>query len=262
MRFSMPASGSSRSVYEMKTAVGLIAVTKQFELLREKHGSLKAALLSFRRPPRQVVVGLREINLSFDHGETVAVIGRNGSGKSTLLRIIGRVYKPTSGEVSVDGRISTMLDLGAGFHPDLTGRENIFFNGAIMGLTTEQVRSRLDKIIDFSELEDFVDTQVKTYSAGMLMRLGFAVAVETEPDILLVDEVLAVGDAAFQQKCYERIDDFKSSGKTIIFVTHDLAAARGVASRTVWIDHGVVRGDGDTSMVIEDYLAATTIRTG
>ncbi len=173
----------------MKSAIAAHNIEKSFDIVREKQGSLKAAVLSFRRAPTQKLLALSHINLEISHGETVAIIGRNGSGKSTLLRIIGRVYKPSAGTIEVDGRMSTMLDLGAGFHPELTGRENVFFNGAIMGLSTAQVRDRLDRIIDFSELADFIDTPVKTYSAGMLMRLGFAIAVETDPDILLIDEV-------------------------------------------------------------------------
>jgi len=236
-------------------AIRLTNLTKRFKLLTEKHGSLKAALLSFKHTPSRDLLALDNISLAIDHGETVAIIGRNGSGKSTMLRIIGRVYKPTSGAVEVDGRMSTMLDLGAGFHPELTGRENIFFNGAVMGLSMAQLRSKVDSIIDFSELADFIDSPVKSYSAGMLMRLGFAVAVETDPDILLIDEVLAVGDAAFQDKCYQRIESFKAEGKTIVFVTHDLEAARLVASRAVWLDKGIIRADGDTISLTEDYLA-------
>ena len=216
----------------MKPAIELDRITKRFEIHREKHGSLKAAILSFKRTPPQELMAVKELTLSIAHGETVAIIGRNGPA-DTLLRIIGRVYRPTSGTVTVDGRMSTMLDLGAGFHPELTGRENVYFNGAIKGLTTAQINEKLDRIIDFSEVNDFIDTPVKTYSAGMLMRLGFAVAIETDPDILLVDEVLAVGDAAFQEKCYHRIDEFRSAKRTIVFVTHDLSGQK-VASRTIW----------------------------
>lgn len=244
-----------RGAHIVNHAIELTNLTKHFKLLTEKHDSLKAALLSFKHSPIRDLLALDNISLAINHGETVAIIGRNGSGKSTMLRIIGRVYKPTSGTVEVDGRMSTMLDLGAGFHPELTGRENIFFNGAVMGLSMAQLRAKVDSIIGFSELADFIDSPVRTYSAGMLMRLGFAVAVETDPDILLIDEVLAVGDAGFQEKCYQRIDSFKAEGKTIVFVTHDLEAARLVASRTVWLDKGVVRADGETASSIEDYLA-------
>lgn len=240
----------------MDCAINLADVSKSFELLREKHTSLKSSLLSFRHARPEKILGLNNINLSIAHGETVAIIGKNGSGKSTLLRIIGRVYLPTLGTVQTNGRMSTMLALAAGFHPELTGRENIYFNGAIMGLSAAEMAKNIDRIIDFSEINDFIDSPVKTYSDGMLMRLGFSIAVETDPDILLIDEVLAVGDAEFQEKCYDRIDAFKQSGKTIVFVTHDLEAARKVASRTVWMSSGEVVSDGDTSEVIAEYLAS------
>lgn len=240
----------------MKPAIRLESIVKEFDLAREKHGSLKAVILSFHRPRTQKMRALKGISLEISHGETVAIIGKNGSGKSTLLRIIGRVYLPTSGSVEVDGRMSTMLGFGAGFHPELTGRENIFFNGAIMGLTTAQVREKIDRIIEFSELGDFIDSPVKTYSNGMEMRLGFSIAVETDPDILLIDEVLAVGDADFEEKCYERINEFKNAGRTIVFVTHDLEAARSVASRTIWMQQGEVMRDGDTKATIEAYLSS------
>jgi len=241
----------------MSAAISLRDVTKVFDLPHEKQTSLKAAVLSFRRPPIEKLLALDGISISIDHGETVAIIGRNGSGKSTLLRVISRVYRQTAGTIEVDGRLSTMLDLGAGIEPELTGRENIFFNGAIMGLTAAQVKSKLDRIIDFSELNSFIDAPAKTYSNGMLLRLGFSIAVETDPDILLIDEVLAVGDAAFQEKCYRRIEEFKGAGRTIVFVTHDLDAARSVASRAIWLHRGVIRGDGEVAAVIASYLAAT-----
>lgn len=244
----------------MKPAIKLTNLTKDFDLLHEKQMSLKAAVLSFKRPKPQRTTVLKDISVVIEHGETVAVIGKNGSGKSTLLGIIGRIYKPTSGKVEVDGRMFTMLDAGAnaGFHPELTGRENIFFNGSIMGLSTEQIKSRLDRIIEFSEISDYIDAPVKTYSAGMMMRLGFSIGVETDPDILLIDEALAVGDAAFQNKCYQRIERFKSEGRTIVFVTHDLPAARSVASRTIWIDRGNIKMDGDTNEVVDTYLATVS----
>lgn len=240
----------------MSAAITLEHIDKSFEILREKHSSLKSALLSLRRSRPQTVPGLQDITLTVNKGETVAVVGKNGSGKSTLLRIISRVYRPTSGTVKVEGRMSTMLALAAGFHPELTGRENVYFNGAIMGLSAGEMQSKIDKIIDFSELNDFIDAPVKTYSDGMLMRLGFSIAVETDPDILLIDEVLAVGDAEFQEKCYDRIESFKSEGRTIVFVTHDLDSARRVASRAIWISAGKVADDGDTRQVIDRYLAS------
>ena len=238
----------------MDYAINLNNVSKSFVVTREKHTSLKSALLSLRRARPQHILGLKDISLSIAHGETVAIVGKNGSGKSTLLRIIGRVYRPTAGTVQANGRMSTMLALAAGFHPELTGRENIYFNGAIMGLGSAEMAGKIDRIIDFSELNDFIDSPVKTYSDGMLMRLGFSVAVETDPDILLIDEVLAVGDAEFQEKCYDRIDAFKRAGRTIVFVTHDLEVAKNVASRAIWMNSGEVVADGDTVQVVAQYL--------
>ena len=240
----------------MRPAIDVRNVSKEFELVREKHSSLKASVLSFKRRRAQQFLALKDVTFSIGHGETVAVIGRNGSGKSTLLRVIGRVYRPTSGTVAVDGRMSTMLDLGAGFHPELTGRENIYFNGAIMGLTSAEMSRKLGRIIDFSELNDFIDSPVKTFSDGMLMRLGFAIAVETDPNILLIDEVLAVGDAEYQLKCYERIDSFKKAGRTIVFVTHDMDAAKSVASRAIWLHEGEVRADCVTASAIHSYITS------
>ncbi len=245
----------------MSAAISLEHIDKSFELIREKHSSLKAALLSFRRSRPQRVPGLQDITLTIHRGETVAVVGKNGSGKSTLLRIISRVYRPTSGVVSVQGRMSTMLALAAGFHPELTGRENVYFNGAIMGLSAAEMQSKIDRIIDFSELSDFIDAPVKTYSDGMLMRLGFSIAVETDPDILLIDEVLAVGDAEFQEKCYDRIESFKQAGRTIVFVTHDLDSARRVASRAIWMSAGRIAADGETIPVIDQYLSSLAHHT-
>lgn len=262
MDSSIQESGYSRSEPDMNSAIELKNVTKHFQIVTEKQQSLKSALLRFSRPKPRVFTALDNVSLTIRHGETVAIIGKNGSGKSTTLRIISRVYRPTSGEVTVDGRMSTMLDLGAGFHPELTGRENIFFNGAIMGLSEKQIQSKVDGIIDFAEISSFIDTPVKTYSDGMLMRLGFAVAVETDPGILLIDEVLAVGDADFQKKCYKRISDFRESGRTIVVVTHDLEAARLVASRTVWLHKGIVREDGNTESVISHYLSDTDHEAG
>lgn len=240
----------------MEAAITLSNLNKTFAVAHEKQVSLKAAMLSFGRPKPQRVLVLRDISLTINKGEAVAVIGRNGSGKSTLLGVIGRVYRPTSGSVEVKGRMFTMLDAGAnaGFHPELTGRENIFFYAAIMGIMTDEIASRIDRIVAFSELGDFVHAPVKTYSAGMMMRLGFAIAVETDPDVLLVDEALAVGDAGFQQKCYNRINEFKTEGRTIVFVTHDLESARSVATRAVWLDQGEIRADTDPESAVAAYL--------
>jgi ABC-type polysaccharide/polyol phosphate transport system ATPase subunit len=181
------------------------------------------------------------------------LIGRNGAGKSTLLSIISRIYKPTSGQAIVNGRIAPLLELGAGFHPELTGLENIIFNGVILGLTRKQVEAKLDEIIAFSELEHHIDSPIRTYSSGMLARLGFSIATHVDADILIVDEVLAVGDFAFEQKCYARIEEFKKSGGTILFVSHQMESIRKVADRCVWLEDGKVRMDGDPEVVITAY---------
>ncbi len=233
-------------------------LTKEFRLTHQPYSSLKGLLLSFL--PRRVehIVALNAICFTVYRGETVAVIGQNGSGKSTLLGLIARVYRPTSGTLEVNGRVAPLLELGAGFHPDLTGLENIYFNGVILGLSRRQISERLDAIIQFAELEEYIDAPVRTYSSGMLMRLGFAVAAHVDADILLVDEVLAVGDAHFQQKCYRKIREFQQQGRTILFVSHDMAAVRQIAPRALWLDKGILRADGDSETVVAQYLQSLT----
>ncbi|CUU05918.1 MAG: ABC transporter ATP-binding protein [Fimbriimonadales bacterium] len=229
-------------------------LTKEFLLSHQPYSSLKGLLLAFLPKRMEHIVALKEVSFTIHQGETVGVIGRNGSGKSTLLGIIARVYRPTSGSITVNGRVAPLLELGAGFHPDLTGLENIYFNGVILGLTRRQVAERLPEIIAFAELEDYIDAPIRTYSSGMLMRLGFAIAAHVDADILLVDEVLAVGDAHFQQKCYRKIREFQEQGRTILFVSHDMEAVRQVAQRALWLDKGVLRADGEVNTVIEAYL--------
>lgn len=237
-------------------AIEVKGLWKAFNLYHHGIGSIKGALVDLIRRGRkrqERIWGLQDVNLTVCAGESVAVIGKNGSGKSTLLGILSRVYKPTRGEVRVNGRVSSLLELGAGFHPDLTGIENIYLNGSILGLSRREITRRLDEIIAFSELGSFIDAPIKTYSLGMQMRLGFSIAVQTDPDVLLVDEVLAVGDEAFQQKCYRTIEQFQAQGKTILFVSHDLEAVRRVAPRSVWLDSGRVVMDGPTPEVVAAY---------
>jgi lipopolysaccharide transport system ATP-binding protein len=240
----------------MTPAVELAGVTKTFKLCHGQTNSLKALMLSFRRPRCEFLAALSDISFGIDPGQTMAVIGRNGSGKSTLLRLLGNVFKPTSGKLVVRGRISALLELGAGFHPDLTGLENIYLNGTILGLRTREIRKRLDEIVEFSELGKFIDTPLRSYSNGMVMRLGFSVAVQVDPDVLLVDEVIAVGDEAFQGRCYEKISEFQKAGKTIIFVSHDLQAVQRVASRAIWLSGGRIMADGPVDEALGAYLGS------
>jgi ABC-type polysaccharide/polyol phosphate transport system ATPase subunit len=230
-------------------------LTKVFKVLHRER-SLKSAVLKwarFRFPKREEFTALRDISFQIPKGQTVGVIGRNGSGKSTLLTLLAGIYRPTSGTVQVRGRIASLLELGAGFHPEFTGLENIYLNAAILGLERAEITRQLDAIIEFADLAEFIDTKLKFYSSGMVARLGFAVAVHVNPEVLLVDEVLAVGDANFHEKCYSKIDEFKRQGVTIFFVSHDLEAVRRVCDRVIWIDHHVIKEDGKPEDVIAHY---------
>lgn len=237
------------------SAIQIQGLRKEFKLSHSGAASIKTALLWWRRRGIERLEVLKGIDLAVSAGECVAVIGRNGAGKSTLLSLLARVYKPTSGEISVRGRIAPLLELGAGFHPDLTGIENIFFNGIILGLSRKTIRKRMDEIIAFSELDRHIDAPVRTYSSGMLARLGFSVAMHVDADILLVDEVLAVGDFAFEQKCFAKIDEFKSAGGAILFVSHEMPDVRRVATRCLWLHAGRIETEGDPDTVIRAYEA-------
>jgi ABC-type polysaccharide/polyol phosphate transport system ATPase subunit len=210
-----------------------------------------------RQPPharKETFWALRDLSFSVEAGETLGIIGSNGSGKSTCLKLLTRIIEPTTGKVNVKGRISALLELGAGFHPELTGRENVFLNGSVLGLKRREMAQRLDDIVAFAELERFIDMPVKFYSSGMYVRLAFAVAIHVRPDVLLVDEVLAVGDQSFQTRCLDRIDALKTSGVTIVLVSHGLEAVRNVCKRTIWLDQGVLKEDGLSESVVARYL--------
>ena len=200
------------------------------------------------------IFALRDINFSVEQGDTLGIIGRNGAGKSTLLKILSRVTAPTSGLVKVKGRIASLLEVGTGFHPDLTGRENTYLNGAILGMTRQEVRRKLDEIVEFAEIEKFLDTPVKRYSSGMYVRLAFAVAAHLDPEILVVDEVLAVGDAAFQKKCLGKMGDVAKGGRTVLFVSHNMAAVSNLCRRAILLESGVLKQNGSTDIVIDNYL--------
>lgn len=241
-------------------AIRFESVSKRFTLHHERARSFQELALHLLRRnehSREEFWALRDVSFTVEQGETVGLIGPNGAGKSTVLKLISRIIEPTSGRIVVDGRVGALLELGAGFHPDLTGRENIYLNGSILGLSRAEIRRKLDDIIGFAELERFIDVPVRHYSSGMYVRLGFSVAVHTEPDILLVDEVLAVGDAAFQRKCLERIDDLRRQGVTILFVSHAPEAVRSICSRAIWLDQGQLVDDGPAEGVVLRYLDRT-----
>ncbi len=236
------------------TAIAIQDLHKEFRVSHSGTGSLKTALLWWKK--RKSIERLRVLRgITFDvkRGECVAVVGRNGAGKSTLLSLLARVYRPTAGTIDIQGRVAPLLELGAGFHPDLTGVENIFFNGIILGLSRVEIRKRTDAIIEFSELQSHIDAPVRTYSSGMLARLGFAIATHVDAEVLLVDEVLAVGDFEFARKCYVCIDEFKKQGGTILFVSHQMGSVREVADRCVWLKGGVIHAVGTPDEVIPMY---------
>lgn len=234
-------------------------VWKQFHLQAGRPRTLKEALVQTvfpdRRPPVQAdsFWALKDVSFEIERGETFGIIGSNGSGKSTLLKLITGISKPTKGGVGVNGRVSALLELGAGFHPDFSGRENTFLNGAILGLSRKEIEKQFDSIVAFAELEQFIDNPVKTYSSGMYMRLAFSIAIHVDPDILVIDEVLAVGDQAFQQKCFDQIHRFKHNGKTIVFVSHVLPTVQDLCQRAAWLDKGELKALGKTDMVLEFY---------
>ena len=231
-------------------------VSKKFRIWEDRSRDLKETTINFLRGKKRTfrdLWALRGIDVKIKEGETVAFIGENGSGKSTLLKLLGGIYTPDEGKIVTRGKISTLLDLGVGFHPDLTGEENIYLNGAMLGFDRAEMRERFDEIVSFSEIGEFVYSPIRTYSSGMLMRLGFSVAMCVNPDILLLDEVLAVGDEAFQEKCFERLGGYKISGKTIVLVSHGMDLVRKFCDRTILLHEGRVVIDGDPEEVVDTY---------
>ena len=235
-------------------AIEVRDLKKVFKIYSDKANTLKEKILFLARGKKEYHTVLEDIDLEIKKGETVALIGTNGSGKSTLLKLMTKIYYPTSGSLKTNGKLTSLLELGAGFHPDFSGRENIYFNASIFGLSKKEIDAKLDDIIKFSELEEFIDNPVRTYSSGMYMRLAFSVAINVNADILLIDEILAVGDQHFQDKCYAKLYDLKKSDTTVVIVSHDLDAIRKLCDRAVWIYEGKVRMDGDCNKVIDEYL--------
>ena len=232
-------------------------VTKTFNVFYDKTNTIKEKLLFWNKSKKEVRVILKDINLEINKGEIVGLIGVNGSGKSTLLKLMTKIIYPNKGVIETNGKLTSLLELGAGFHPDFSGRENIYFNASIFGLTRKEIDKRLDDIIKFSELEGFIDNPVRTYSSGMYMRLAFSVAINVDAEILLIDEILSVGDQHFQEKCFKKIEELKAEGKTIVFVTHSMASVKRFCTRAVWLHQGRIKMDGDIDSVVDQYLKET-----
>jgi ABC-type polysaccharide/polyol phosphate transport system ATPase subunit len=244
----------------MTSAIEVVRASKLYRRYahRKQFATLKSALLSrsliTNLAPDETFTALNDVTVTVPAGRTLGVIGRNGSGKSTLLKLVAGITKPTSGTVTVGGRVSALIELGAGFHPEISGRENVFINGIMLGLSKREITRRFDEIVEFAELQEFIDAPVKTYSSGMYMRLGFAVAIHVDPDVLLVDEVLAVGDEGFTHKCLDKFAEFKRRGKTILLVTHSLGLVERFCDEALWLDAGRVKGSGDPKRIVGAYI--------
>ncbi|HVA21659.1 MAG TPA: ABC transporter ATP-binding protein [Candidatus Micrarchaeia archaeon] len=237
------------------SAIEVRGVRKRFRIYHQRNQTLKQTLVNRGRGSYEEFWAVRDVSCTIPPGSTLGIIGANGSGKSTLLKCIAGILVPDAGSVKVRGRLAALLEIGSGFHPEYSGRENIYLNGALLGLPRRYIQSVFAEIVAFSELERFIDNPVKTYSSGQYMRLGFSVAVHLDPDVLLIDEVLAVGDQAFQRRCLDRIDQLKAQGRTIVFVSHGLGAVRDLCDTALWMDHGVARALGPTERVVGEYIA-------
>lgn len=235
-------------------AIEVNDVDKSFKVYYDKANTLKERILFWNRNRHEVREVLSDITLTIKRGETVALVGVNGSGKSTLLKLMTQIIYPDKGTIKTYGKLVSLLELGAGFHPDFSGRENIYFNASIFGLSKKEIDERLDDIIAFSELGEYIDNPVRTYSSGMYMRLAFSIAINVDAEILLIDEILAVGDQHFQERCYEKMMELKKEGKTMVFVTHSMSAVKKFCDRAVWLSNGRIRMDGSTEEVVEEYL--------
>jgi ABC-type polysaccharide/polyol phosphate transport system ATPase subunit len=235
-------------------AVQVDHVTKSFRMYHERNQSLKAAIMRGRTSIHDDFLALKDVTFDVPTGATFGLIGSNGSGKSTLLKCLANIYYPNSGAISHFGKIAAMLEVGSGFHAELSGRENIFLNGSILGMSKKDVTRKFDEIVDFSGVEQFIDQPVKNYSSGMYVRLGFAIAINVDPDILVVDEVLAVGDAEFQERCFQKFRDFKAAGKTVILVSHSMDLVSQMCDNVAWLSHGELVQVGRADQTIKSYL--------
>jgi ABC-type polysaccharide/polyol phosphate transport system ATPase subunit len=242
-----------------ESAIVVDDVSKMFRLYHDRNQSLKAAVMRGRRARYEEFMALKGVSLEVEKGTTFGLIGENGSGKSTLLKCMARILRPDAGSITVNGKISALLELGAGFHPELSGKENVYLNGAILGLGSKQIDRRYEDIVEFAGLEKIIDTPVKNYSSGQYVRLGFSVAINVDPDVLLVDEVLAVGDEQFQRRCNEKFAELRAADKTIVVVSHGLAAMRLICDQIAWFEHGRLRLVGDASDVIDQYIAEVQV---
>ena len=235
-------------------AIKVTNMTKTFKLYSDKPNTLKERIVRGWKSKPEIRTVLKSIDLEIKKGETVALIGVNGSGKSTLLKLMTKIIYPNKGTVKTNGKLTSLLELGAGFHPDFTGRENIYFNASIFGLTKEDIDKRLDDIIEFSELGEFIDSPIRTYSSGMYMRLAFSVAINVDAEILLIDEILAVGDQHFQEKCFDKLKELSESSMTIVIVSHSLDSIKKICGRGIWLNEGEIAMDDKCDKVIEEYL--------
>lgn len=237
----------------MSDAVTIDGVSKKFRLYHERNQTLKSAIMRRRRSVYEDFWALRDVSFAVPEGSTFGLIGSNGSGKSTLLKCLAKIYFPTSGTISYRGRMAALLEVGSGFHHELSGRENIYLNGSILGMSRKEIDRKFDEIIDFSGVEQFIDQPVKNYSSGMYVRLGFSVAISVEPEILIVDEVLAVGDAEFQEKCFQKFRDYREQGRTVILVSHSMGSVRSMCDQVAWLNKGQIMTVGEAGATIAAY---------
>ena len=241
---------------ENQVAIEVKNVTKSFKVYYDKGKELKEKMLFWKRNKYENRVVLDDVSFTIKRGEAVGLVGKNGCGKSTTLKMLTRIIYPDSGSITMHGRVSSLIELGAGFHPDMTGRENIYTNASIFGITRKEVDRRLNDIIRFSELEEYIDNPVRTYSSGMYMRLAFAVAINVDADVLLIDEILAVGDSAFQKKCFDKLKEIKANGTTIVIVSHSMDQMYKICDKLIWIENGLIKDEGTPKFIGEAYLAA------